>query len=891
MAEVTVTELAKTVGASVDRLLMQMKEAGLSHDSAEATVSDDEKQTLLGYLKGLHGESSGEPKKITLRRKTVSTLRSGNRKTVNIEVRKKRTYVKRSDEELQAQVDLESEAKAREEAELAAQQQAELEAQALIDAAAEVAASEASAPEVGAAEVAAPIPRRSSGTDNVEEQRIAGILSRRKAEEDVREAAQQKANDKLTEEARKAAEAASVIASEEAKKAGKTTKHVPVVATEPVQDKARRHDKPNDDEDKLARKAKKPLGKSGKKNPRLQLDDGEDRFGKGRLKASRAALKMDNKHTFKRPVEKKTFEVAIPEELTVGDLAGKMALKAGVVVRALMKLGVMANVNEVIDQETAFLVVEELGHQPIAAVENTVEDQLARQFEDIESVTDGESRAPIVTVMGHVDHGKTSLLDRIKKTHVASGEAGGITQHIGAYHVNTPKGMVTFLDTPGHAAFTAMRARGAQATDVVILVVAADDGVMPQTEEAIQHAKAAGVPLVVAINKMDKEGADPERVTSELGAKDVIPEEWGGDTQFMKVSAETGDGIEELLEAVLLQAELLELKAPVDVPARGVIVEARIDKGRGVVATALIQQGTLRKGDFMLAGESVGKIRAMTDEMQKPITEAGPSIPVEILGLDEVPNAGDEFFVVDDERKAKEIADLRVTKSRHERMSRQQAAKLENMFSDMGSTQVNKLNLIVKTDVRGSLEAINSALHDFATDEVAVDIVASGVGGITESDINLALTTGAIVLGFNVRAGGSAKGLAEKESIEIRYYSIIYNLLDEVKSALSGMLAPETREEIVGIAEVRDVFRSPKFGAIAGCMVTEGSVQRSKPIRVLRDNVVIYQGELESLRRFKDEASEVRNGMECGIGVKDYNDVKAGDIIEVYDITEVKRSL
>jgi len=891
MAEVTVTELAKTVGASVDRLLMQMKEAGLSHDSAEATVSDDEKQTLLGYLKGLHGESSGEPKKITLRRKTVSTLRSGNRKTVNIEVRKKRTYVKRSDEELQAQVDLESEAKAREEAELAAQQQAELEAQALIDAAAEVAASEASAPEVGAAEVAAPIPRRSSGTDNVEEQRIAGILSRRKAEEDVREAAQQKANDNLTEEARKAAEAASVIASEEAKKAGKTTKHVPVVATEPVQDKARRHDKPNDDEDKLARKAKKPLGKSGKKKPRLQLDDGDDRFGKGRLKASRAALKMDNKHTFKRPVEKKTFEVAIPEELTVGDLAGKMALKAGVVVRALMKLGVMANVNEVIDQETAFLVVEELGHQPIAAVENTVEDQLARQFEDIESVTDGESRAPIVTVMGHVDHGKTSLLDRIKKTHVASGEAGGITQHIGAYHVNTPKGMVTFLDTPGHAAFTAMRARGAQATDVVILVVAADDGVMPQTEEAIQHAKAAGVPLVVAINKMDKEGADPERVTSELGAKDVIPEEWGGDTQFMKVSAETGDGIEELLEAVLLQAELLELKAPVDVPARGVIVEARIDKGRGVVATALIQQGTLRKGDFMLAGESVGKIRAMTDEMQKPITEAGPSIPVEILGLDEVPNAGDEFFVVDDERKAKEIADLRVTKSRHERMSRQQAAKLENMFSDMGSTQVNKLNLIVKTDVRGSLEAINSALHDFATDEVAVDIVASGVGGITESDINLALTTGAIVLGFNVRAGGSAKGLAEKESIEIRYYSIIYNLLDEVKSALSGMLAPETREEIVGIAEVRDVFRSPKFGAIAGCMVTEGSVQRSKPIRVLRDNVVIYQGELESLRRFKDEASEVRNGMECGIGVKDYNDVKAGDLIEVYDITEVKRSL
>jgi translation initiation factor IF-2 len=502
-----------------------------------------------------------------------------------------------------------------------------------------------------------------------------------------------------------------------------------------------------------------------------------------------------------------------------------------------------------------------------------------------------EPRAPIVTVMGHVDHGKTSLLDSIRKSRVASGEAGGITQHIGAYHVDTPKGMVTFLDTPGHAAFTAMRARGAQATDVVILVVAADDGVMPQTEEAIQHAKAAGVPIVIAINKMDKEGADPERVTTELSAKDVIPEEWGGDTQFIKVSAQTGDGIDQLLEAVLLQAELLELTAPIDVPARGVIVESRIDKGRGVIATALVQQGTLRKGDFMLAGESVGKIRAMTDEVKNPIGEAGPSIPVEILGLDEAPNAGDEFFVVADERKAKEIAELRTTKSRHERMSRQQAAKLENMFTDMSTEQVSKLNLIVKTDVRGSLEAINSALNDFATDEVAVDIVASGVGGITESDINLALTTGAIVLGFNVRAGGAARTLAEKEEVEVRYYSVIYNLLDEVKLALSGMLAPETREEIVGIAEVRDVFRSPKFGAIAGCMVTEGTVYRNKPIRVLRDNVVIYQGELESLRRFKDEAADVRNGMECGIGVKDYNDVKAGDLIEVYDVTQVQRSL
>ena len=568
-----------------------------------------------------------------------------------------------------------------------------------------------------------------------------------------------------------------------------------------------------------------------------------------------------------------------------------MAIKSGLVVKELMKLGVMATINQVIDQETAFLVVEELGHTPIAATTESLEEELTKQFEDETTESEQAPRAPIVTVMGHVDHGKTSLLDHIRKSRVASGEAGGITQHIGAYHVDTPKGMITFLDTPGHAAFTAMRARGAQSTDVVILVVAADDGVMPQTEEAVQHARAAGVPLVVAINKMDKEGADPERVITELSSKDVIPEEWGGDTQFIKVSAHTGEGIDELLEAVLLQSELLELTAPVDVAARGVIVESRVDKGRGVVATALVQQGTLNKGDFMLAGESVGKIRAMTDETGKPSSQAGPSIPVEILGLDEAPQAGDEFFVVEDERKAKEIAEQRQAEAKKERFSRQQAAKLENMFTDMGAEQVNKLPLIVKTDVRGSLEAIVSALNDFATEEVAVEIVASGVGGITESDINLALTTGAIVLGFNVRATGAARQVAENEDIEVRYYSVIYNLLDEVKQALSGMLAPETKEEIVGIAEVRDVFRSPKFGAIAGCMVVEGSVFRNKPIRVLRDEIVIFQGELESLRRFKDDANEVRNGMECGIGVKDYNDVKAGDLIEVYDITQVQRSL
>ena len=860
MAEVTVNELAKTVGASVDRLLLQMKEAGLSHTSADATVSDEEKQVLLGYLKSLHGEKSGEPKKIVLRRKTMSTLKSGNKKTVNIEVRKKRTYVKRSDEELETQAKVEAEQEAR-------------------------------------TEQVAPQVEFGSGIDDIEEKRQSAIEKRRTAEVEAKQA-EDAEKERLDQEAKKAAEAA-VVAEQEAtqKPAVKPAKPSKEEATEQsAPEKGRRHAKPvsEDDEDKIGRKtAKKPSLKSSKKKPRVVLDDGSEERSKGpRLKSGLSSvLKVDNKHVFKKPVDKKVIEVGVPDEISVADLALLMSIKSGAVVKELMKMGVMASVNEVIDQETAFLVVEELGHKPKAAANDTLEDQLTQQFEDLNTDSDQQPRAPVVTVMGHVDHGKTSLLDYIRKSRVASGEAGGITQHIGAYHVDTPKGMVTFLDTPGHAAFTAMRARGAQSTDVVILVVAADDGVMPQTEEAVQHAKAAGVPIVVAINKMDKDGADPERVTNELAAKDVIPEEWGGDTQFIKVSAHSGDGIEELLEAVLLQAELLELKAPVDVPARGVVVESRIDKGRGVVATALVQQGTLRKGDFILAGESVGKIRALNDDARQPTAEAGPSIPVEILGLDEPPQAGDEFFVVSDERKAKEIAQQRQDKARKERFSRQQASKLENMFTDMESGEVSKLPLVVKTDVRGSLEALTSALNDFATDEVAVDIVASGVGGITESDVNLALTTGAIVLGFNVRAATVARQLAEKEQIEVRYYSVIYNLLDEVKQALSGMLAPETKEEIVGIAEVRDVFRSPKFGAIAGCMVVEGVVHRNKPIRVLRDDVVIFQGELESLRRFKDDAQDVRNGMECGIGVKDYNDVKPGDKIEVYEITQVERTL
>ncbi|MFL2531410.1 MAG: translation initiation factor IF-2 [Porticoccaceae bacterium] len=861
MAEVTVNELAKTVGASVDRLLLQMKEAGLSHSSADASVSDEEKQVLLGYLKSLHGDKSGEPKKIVLRRKTMSTLKSGNKKTVNIEVRKKRTYVKRSDEELETQAKAEAE---------------------------EVARREQEVPEV----------EFGTGIDDIEQKRQSAIEKRRTAETEAKQAEEDAEKKKLEEKTKDEAEKTAESSENQAQKPVKKPAASPVqppAPSEPVLDKGRRQTKSSDDdeEDKIARKAAKKPSIKSKKKPRVELDEAMgEKAARPRLKSGlRSALKVDNKHVFKKPVDKKIVDVAIPDEITVADLAQIMSLKSGVVVKELMKMGVMATINQMIDQETAFLVVEELGHTPVAATNDSLEDQLTQQFEDLNTDSNQQPRAPVVTVMGHVDHGKTSLLDYIRESRVASGEAGGITQHIGAYHVDTPKGMVTFLDTPGHAAFTAMRARGAQSTDVVILVVAADDGVMPQTEEAVQHARAAGVPLVVAINKMDKEGADPERVTTELAAKDVIPEDWGGDTQFIKVSAQTGEGIEELLEAVLLQSELLELTAPVEVPARGVVVESRVDKGRGVVATVLVQQGTLRKGEFMLAGESVGKIRALNNDARQPTTEAGPSIPVEILGLDEPPQAGDEFFVVADERKAKEIAQQRQDLARKERFSRQQAAKLENMFTDMESGVVNKLPLVVKTDVRGSLEALTSALNDFATEEVAVEIVASGVGGITESDINLALTTGAIVLGFNVRASSVARELAEKEQIEVRYYSVIYKLLDEVKQALSGMLAPETKEEIVGIAQVRDVFRSPKFGAIAGCMVTEGTVYRNKPIRVLRDNVVIFQGELESLRRFKDDAQEVRNGMECGIGVKDYNDVKSGDQIEVYEITEVQRSL
>jgi|AZIJ01.1.fsa_nt_gi translation initiation factor IF-2 len=926
MAEVTVSELAGVVGASVERLLAQMKEAGLPQTSSDATVSDEEKQTLLVYLKSLHGEQGSAPKKITLRRKTLGTLKAGaGRKSVNVEVRKKRTYIKKETEEVVAEpevvveepvapeleieaemaeapaVEVVSELEVEPETEIEPETEAEPEVEEESDVEAEPTAVEE--PEVAAEKEppadavtqpedkppARPLHTPSRLVDDVEAKRIASILARKEREKIAKEELEQRKLERAREEE---AAKARQVAEREAKAKSKTDSKPDGKTESPLARLGRVREKPAAEEEQKTRR-KKTIKGSRKQRPEdlireADLERAENRK-KGPLRSGGPVVKVKNVHVFQKPTDKVVHEVEIGDSIVISELASKMALKANVVIKALMKMGTMATINDSIDHDTASLIVEELGHKPVA-MSDGIEDELRDMMRAVEASGE-EARAPVVTVMGHVDHGKTSLLDYIRESRVASGEAGGITQHIGAYHVDTPHGMITFLDTPGHAAFTAMRARGAKSTDVVILIVAADDGVMPQTEEAILHAKAAGVPIIVAINKIDKEGADPERVTSELAAKDVIPEEWGGDTQFVKISAHTGEGIETLLEAVLLQAELLELSAPTDGVAQGVIVEARVEKGRGVVATALVQAGTLRKGDYLLAGGSVGKIRGMSDEAGKAILEAGPSIPVEILGLDTPPDAGDDFAVVSDERKAKEVAQARQQKERDDRVARQKTNKLENMFAGFEGTEKKILSVLVKADVRGSLEAILATLADIGNEEVAVNVVSSGVGGLTESDINLAATSNAVVVGFNVRAEVSGRRLAEKEGIDIRYYSVIYNLLDDIKDALSGMLAPEIREEIVGIAEVKEVFSSPKFGQIAGSIVTEGTVYRNKPIRVLRENVVIYEGELESLRRFKDDVNEVRSGTECGIGVKDYTDVKPGDQIEVFDVKEIERSL
>ncbi len=894
MAQVTVQQLAETVGAPVDRLLTQMKEAGLPHAAAGEAVSEEDKQTLLAYLKRSHGESDSAPKRITLKRKTISTLRttgSQGRKTVNVEVRKKRTYVKRdvSDAESEMQDVAAAEAAARE-----AEAQAEAEAKATAEAEARAAAEREAAAAAAAAAAVVPEPEPEPEPEDEKDLDPEVLRQRAMVRRMAREAAEAEAR-KAALEARKAeeervkAEAAAKVEREKEAAARKQPKRLHD-APAPIQTEEQRKKAAKGRIDRNA-----PGGRGKQRGHNLSLTDleaaesGMMRRRGGRKKMRGSSHAEHSKHGFEMPTEKKVYEVELADMTSVGGLAQQMSVKAGEVIKELMKLGVMANINQMIDQDTAILVVEEMGHKAKLISADALEEGLEEALSQHEGTP--EPRAPVVTVMGHVDHGKTSLLDYIRKAKVASGEAGGITQHIGAYHVETGHGMISFLDTPGHAAFTAMRARGAKSTDIVILVVAADDGVMPQTEEAVQHARAAKVPLIVAINKMDKEGADPDRVKSELAAKDVIPEDWGGDTQFIEVSAHTGAGIDDLLDAVLLQAEVLELKAPRDVPAQGIVIESRLDKGRGPVASLLIQSGTLRQGDIVLAGLQYGRVRAMLDENGQSISEAGPSIPVEILGLDGTPDAGDLFAVVESEKRAREIAQFRQDKTRDSRLQRQQAAKLDNMFESMTAGEKKTLNVVVKADVRGSLEAIQTALLDLGNSEVQVNIVSGGVGGIAETDITLAITSGAVVFGFNVRADNAARRLVEQEGVDLRYYNVIYDLIDDVKQALTGMLAPEMREEILGIAEVRDVFRSPKFGAIAGCMVIEGTVYRSRPIRVLRDNVVIYQGELESLRRFKDDASEVRNGMECGIGVKNYNDVKPGDLIEVYEVKEFARTL
>ena len=850
MVDVTVGQLAATLKQESNDLLDLMQQAGLPHERDDQIVSDDQKTQLLSFVRRRQTDRAERQRQITVRRRNVSTLRTGKggRGTaVKVETRKKKVFVRRAPA---------------------------------------AAKSEAPPPAV------APAPTQAQ----LEAERIREEDLKRKAAEE--EARRQESQRKAEEEERRRAEAAAKAEAEaEAQKAEKrraeaspeAVARAAAEAAAKAQAEARAAESGN----------RRAPGRAGARH----RDRGarEDEFGDGRVRRRELSLKHESRRTkrrhltvekqggeFEKPQELIVREVEVGEVATVGELAQRMSVKAGEAIKTLMGMGVIATINQVLDQDTAVLLVEELGHKVKLVAGDEVELDLEKSLQ-----VEGERhpRPPVVTVMGHVDHGKTSLLDYIRHTRVVAGEAGGITQHIGAYHVETEHGNVTFIDTPGHAAFTAMRARGAKSTDVVVLVVAADDGVMPQTEEAVQHAKAAEVPLVVAVNKMDLEGADPERVKNELGALDVIPEDWGGSTQFVEVSAETGEGIDALLEAVILQAELLELTAVPKAPGQGVVIESRLDRGRGPVATLLVQNGTLKRGDVIVAGECYGRVRALANERGENVQEAPPSAPVEMLGLNSTPEAGDEFSAVVGERQAREVADFRAGRSQAQRHASQKVASFESMFATLGQGEKRVLKLIVKADVRGSLEAITKACADIGNAEVSVNVLASGVGGITESDANMAMTYGAAVFGFNTRADRAAKAIIEREAIDLRYYSVIYELLDDIKAILEGMLAPEIREEILGVAEVRQVFHSPRFGQIAGCMVVEGNVARNKSIRVLRDNVVIFEGELESLRRVKDDVTEVRNGLECGIGVRNYNDVRVGDLIEVFESRTVARAL
>lgn len=870
MPEVQIEKLADDVGISVEKLLQQFADAGIPKQPKD-NVTESEKAALLDHLSKQHGGSANAaPKKMTLQRKTTSTLTAGKSRQVKVEVRKKRTYVKRSDveeariAEEEARLKAEQEEKARLEAEEAARKAAEEKAR--------LEAERKAAEEKRKAEQKAAEEKRKAEQAAADEQADSELSDEEKAErakareeaEKLKAQQEEEAKRKLEQEAAKAAEEAKKLAEQNRKRWEEEERKRKEEEAAEVHLHSNRYAQEAEDQEDMA------LEKSSRRRMH---------------KKKKASDKL--KQGFNMPAQPVNRVVRLGETITVGELASKMAKKATEVIKVMMKMGEMVTINQVLDRDTAVLVLEELEQKYELVNDNALEDEL------LANIAEGDvaGRAPVVTIMGHVDHGKTSLLDYIRKAKIAEGEAGGITQHIGAYSVETDNGEITFLDTPGHAAFTAMRARGATATDIVILVVAADDGVMPQTKEAVQHSRAAGVPLIVAVNKMDKEAADPDRVKTELSQLEVISEEWGGEHQFVNVSAKTGMGVDELLDAILLQAEVLDLKAIPTGPAKGIVIESRLDKGRGPVASVLVQQGELRTGDILLCGNEYGRVRAMRDENGNEVKVAGPSKPVEILGLSGVPQAGEDAMVVPDDRKAREIANKRHTKQRDLKLAKQQKAKLENMFANMEAGDVKELNVVLKADVQGSVEAISDSLTKLSTDEVRVNIIGSGVGGITETDATLAAASNAIVVGFNVRADSTARKVLEAEDVDLRYYSVIYDLIDEVKAAMSGMLAPEFRQEIIGLAEVRDVFKSPKLGAIAGCMVVEGNVKRSNPIRVLRDNVVIYEGELESLRRFKDDVAEVRNGMECGIGVKNYNDVKVGDQIEVFETVEVKREL
>jgi translation initiation factor IF-2 len=848
MAEVTVTQFAEALKVPVDRLLVQLGEAGIKVGGANDIISDEAKMELLTHLRRAHGrqEDAAAPRKITLQRKSQQEIKlastQGRARTVAVEVRRKKTYLNRSViEEEQRQRHEESE-KLRSVDDDTRLEQERIEA------------------ERTAAE------QRERERIEEENRKLVEEEARRRADADARAAAEQQARER-TERVRAEAEL----------RALETTRPVPKAARAP--------------EPAPARAApQQPSGGSGKYG-RQELHvsaNASARFKKkqpqGRFRRS-GQVQVESRHGFVEPTAPVKRDVQIPETITVGELANRMAIKANEVIKTMMKMGVMATINQPIDQDTATLVVEEFGHTAVPLKEDQLEAGLLETTADIELLP----RPPVVTIMGHVDHGKTSLLDYIRTTKVAAGEAGGITQHIGAYQVQTPRGLITFIDTPGHAAFTAMRARGANVTDIVILVVAADDGVMPQTIEAIQHARAAEVPIVVAVNKIDKHDADPDRVRNDLGKHNVIPEEWGGDVMFVNVSAKTGAGIDSLLESVLLQAEVLDLKSPKSGHAAGVVLESSIEKGRGPVATVLVKRGTLKTGDPIIAGQEFGRVRALFDALGKQVQEAGPAVPVQVLGLSDAPNAGDDLMVVESERKAREVALYRQGKFRDVRLAGA-AKKVEDVFSQMGEQAGQTVNLIVKADVQGSAEALRDALSKIGTDEVSVKVIASGVGGITESDVSLAAASKARVIGFNVRADGAARSAMKDQGVEVNYYSIIYEALDDVRALVSGMLKPEIKEQIVGLAEVREVFRSSKFGTVAGCLVTEGVIKRGNPVRVLREHVVIHQGELDSLRRFKDDVSEVRAGTECGIGVVKYNDIRAGDQIECFARVEVART-